>query len=108
VSTYDGTSVDKPDDWMTSAACVGVDPNLFFPIGQSCAAQKQERDAIRVCRSCDVIGDCLTYALDNALDEGVWGGMAEDERRQLRKRADREAGLRRKRRQRRDVVGAST
>jgi WhiB family transcriptional regulator, redox-sensing transcriptional regulator len=116
VSYTDGTSVDRPDDWMSRAACLGIGPELFFPVGQSCAAQKQTRDAIRVCSHCEVRDDCLDYALDNAIDEGIWGGMDEDERRKLRKRNDREAGIRRKRRQRRefgrgpsarDAVGAS-
>ncbi len=104
MSYSDGTSVDRPDSWMHRAACLGANPELFYPVGQSCAAQARTRKAIRICERCDVLDECLTYALDRAYDEGIWGGMAEEERRQLRKRTDRAEGLRRRRRQR---AGAS-
>ena len=105
MSYTDGTSVDKPDSWMSRGACLGERPELFFPVGQSCAAMKQTADAIRVCSRCEVRDDCLNYALNNAVDEGVWGGMAEEERRQLRKRTDREAGIRRRRWRKVDAEG---
>jgi WhiB family redox-sensing transcriptional regulator len=40
-----------------------------------------------VCRTCDVIDQCLKYALEMNQDYGVWGGLSEDERRALKRRA---------------------
>jgi hypothetical protein len=39
--------------------------------------------ARRLCRTCPVREPCLHYALDHHV-EGVWGGLDEAERRQLR------------------------
>ncbi|RIY28420.1 WhiB family transcriptional regulator, partial [Bifidobacteriaceae bacterium WP022] len=40
-----------------------------------------------VCRSCDVATECLKCALETNQDYGVWGGLSEDERRTLKRRA---------------------
>ena len=42
-----------------------------------------------MCRECDVKGICLQWAIDNNQDSGVWGGMSEEERRSLKRRAAR-------------------
>ena len=42
-----------------------------------------------VCRECSVKGVCLRWAIDNNQDSGVWGGMSEEERRSLKRRAAR-------------------
>ena len=39
--------------------------------------------------SCEVVDTCLKWALENGQDAGVWGGMSEDERRSLKRRAAR-------------------
>ena len=70
-----------PADWMAEAACVEVDPELWFP-----ETGGSSREAKRICARCSVQAECLGYAL--ALDEryGVWGGQTERAR---RKRTDR-------------------
>jgi len=73
-------------DWRHRAACRDEDPELFFPIGTTGPALMQVEDAKAVCRRCDVVESCLTWALDNGQDAGVWGGLAEDERRSLKRR----------------------
>jgi len=73
-------------DWRHNAACRDVDPELFFPIGTTGPALMQVEDAKAVCRRCNVMEACLNWALDNGQDAGVWGGMAEDERRALKRR----------------------
>jgi WhiB family redox-sensing transcriptional regulator len=80
-----------PDrNWRTRAACRDeVDPELFFPIGNTGPALLQIEDAKAVCRRCDVIDQCLQWALESGQDAGVWGGMSEDERRSLKRRAAR-------------------
>jgi WhiB family redox-sensing transcriptional regulator len=76
-------------DWRHRAACRDEDPELFFPIGNSGPALLQIEDAKDVCRRCDVIDQCLQWALESGQDVGVWGGMSEDERRALKRRAKR-------------------
>src|SRR5256885_10520131 len=73
-------------DWRHEAACREVDPELFFPIGNSGPALLQIDEAKQVCRRCTVMEECLRWALDTGQDAGVWGGMSEDERRALKRR----------------------
>lgn len=75
--------------WVQGAACWGEDPELFFPIGNTGPALLQIEDAKAVCRRCDVINQCLDWALESGQDAGVWGAMSEDERRSLKRRAAR-------------------
>jgi WhiB family transcriptional regulator, redox-sensing transcriptional regulator len=81
-------------NWWSQAACLGLDPELFFPVGTSLDALAQAEDAKGVCRRCPVQDHCLTWATTTGQDHGVWGGLAEDERRTLRRR---EAKARRRR-----------
>ena len=76
-------------DWGSKAACLTVDPELFFPIGNTGPAITQVAEAKAVCRECEVVGICLQWAIDNNQDSGVWGGMSEEERRSLKRRAAR-------------------
>lgn len=76
-------------DWRHRAACRDVDPELFFPIGNTGPAILQIEEAKQVCRRCDVSDACLRWALESGQDSGVWGGMGEDERRALKRRASR-------------------
>ena len=76
-------------DWRSKAACLTVDPELFFPIGNTGPAIAQVAEAKAVCRECEVVGICLQWAIDNNQDAGVWGGMSEEERRSLKRRAAR-------------------
>ncbi len=76
-------------DWRHEAACLNEDPELFFPVGNTGPALMQIAEAKKVCRVCPVREPCLQWALDAGQDHGVWGGMSEDERRALRRRAAR-------------------
>jgi len=68
--------------WHDRAACLGSDPNVFFPErGESTTAAKQ------VCATCSVRDECLEYALVNRIKFGIFGGKSERERRALRKAA---------------------
>ncbi len=71
-------------DWRHRSACLDVNPDLFFPIGQAEPAQAQVEEARRVCQRCDVREPCLSWALEAGLDHGVLGGLSEVERRALR------------------------
>ncbi|MEU8250508.1 WhiB family transcriptional regulator [Nonomuraea sp. NPDC048916] len=76
-------------DWRHRAACRDVDPELFFPIGNSGPALMQIEEAKQVCRSCPAVESCLKWALESGQDAGVWGGLSEDERRALKRRTAR-------------------
>ena len=67
--------------WVVEGSCVGLDPELFFPINGSDSTIPVAK---RVCADCVVRVECLTYALDNSLDHGIWGGLTELERRRIR------------------------
>lgn len=71
------------------AACLGEDPELFFPIGNTGPAILQIEEAKKVCQRCDVREQCLQWALESSKDHGVWGGMSEDERRALKRKMGR-------------------
>ncbi|MEP7369686.1 MAG: WhiB family transcriptional regulator [Dermatophilaceae bacterium] len=73
-------------NWRDRAACLAVEPELFFPIGKTHPADQQIEEARLVCRGCEVVGTCLSWAMDSRQDAGVWGGLSEDERRTLRRR----------------------
>jgi len=66
-------------DWTTRAACRGMDHEMFV------RGEAQHRVKL-VCRSCPVRIECLSDALDNGIEFGVWGGMTERERRSLLRR----------------------
>ncbi|MES2867575.1 MAG: WhiB family transcriptional regulator [Actinomycetota bacterium] len=74
-------------DWRDKAACLTVDPELFFPVGNTGPAVDQIEKAKTVCATCTVTEVCLQYALETSQDSGVWGGLSEDERRALKRRA---------------------
>ncbi|WP_172387707.1 WhiB family transcriptional regulator [Streptomyces sp. MNP-20] len=76
-------------DWRHNAVCREEDPELFFPIGTTGPALLQIEEAQAVCRRCPVIGQCLQWALESGAEDGVWGGLSEDERRRLKRRAAR-------------------
>jgi WhiB family redox-sensing transcriptional regulator len=76
-------------DWQQRGACLDESPDLFFPIGTTGPAAVQLNQAKRVCARCAVTDDCLQWAMSNNVEQGVWGGLSEEERRSLRRRAAR-------------------
>lgn len=73
-------------DWQEVAACRDSDPSLFFPVGSTGKALMQISTAIAICGTCAVQPTCLQYALESNQESGVWGGLAEEERRKLRRK----------------------
>lgn len=69
-------------DWQLHGACRGVDSSVFFPPdgerGQ--ARARRERNAKEWCRTCPVLAQCRTHALEVGEPYGIWGGMSESER----------------------------
>ena len=80
--------------WQTRAACRDADPELFFPASDdytAAAVAAQVAVARRVCLSCPVRIECLSWAVEVSEDYGLWAGMTPDERRAIRR--DRLAGV---------------
>ena len=65
-------------DWMTQGKCRDMSPALFFP-SDGVGVQVAQR----VCAECTVSAACLRYALAHRVDDGVWGGTSERQRRRL-------------------------
>jgi hypothetical protein len=66
----------RNNNWMNLAKCKTMEPEQFFPHDEDGV-----REAQRICAICPVKLACLAYALDNRVNEGVWGGASEQERR---------------------------
>jgi WhiB family transcriptional regulator, redox-sensing transcriptional regulator len=75
------TPAPPPGGWRYRAACRGADLDLFFP-----GPGESAEPARRVCAGCPVREPCLDYALRHGITHGIWGGLAERDRRVLRSR----------------------
>ena len=73
-----------PDpEWQRQAACLGMDPDLFFPPPGDPAVR-----AKAACARCPVRDECLEAGWREPA--GIFGGMSAKERRRIRRReADR-------------------
>jgi WhiB family transcriptional regulator, redox-sensing transcriptional regulator len=73
---------DTPDQiaWMAHALCRGTNPDRYFPSDGVGVEAVQ-----RICVDCPVRVDCLEYALRHGIDQGVWGGASERQRRRIRR-----------------------
>ncbi|MEU0071118.1 WhiB family transcriptional regulator [Streptomyces sp. NPDC006332] len=78
-------------EWLRRAACVGMDPEVFFPVGTTGPALRDIAAAKQVCARCPVIPECLAFALDCGQTSGVWGGTCEEERDALLRSAGEDA-----------------
>jgi WhiB family transcriptional regulator, redox-sensing transcriptional regulator len=67
------------------AVCREVDPELFFADSRHPGDTKTAK---KICARCGVRQECLTVALVNNERFGVWGGLNNSERRQLRHSPD--------------------
>lgn len=70
----------RPPMWMDDAACKSApNPDDFFPENGPAPDDKLD-----LCRACPVRLQCLNYALENGIDDGLWGGMYGRARQRLR------------------------
>lgn len=91
-SSY-GTNDDPSNDWRRLAACRDTPPGFFFPGAVKAGRPFRDNDPVAIqteackaiCRGCPSQGACLTFALVTNQEDGVWGGMAEAERRRYRR-----------------------
>ncbi|MGA5496688.1 WhiB family transcriptional regulator [Streptomyces cinereoruber] len=84
----DHTTPERPSSWRDEAACVGWNPELFFPVAEKgVPASLKTRPAKEVCGACPVVAECLAHALQRPEEYGVWGGLDEYERADLLRKA---------------------
>jgi WhiB family redox-sensing transcriptional regulator len=63
--------------YYSKALCLEMGIDLFFPeLGQSNRSKK----AKIICKECPVQLECLSYAMDNKIEDGVWGGSTPKQR----------------------------
>jgi WhiB family redox-sensing transcriptional regulator len=72
------------EPWREDAACLDVDPDMFFPTRGDHQAAEQARDFCTA--RCSVTADCLEYALRTGQDIGIWGGTTSRQRSALRRK----------------------
>ena len=75
-SGYPWRPADRP--WTAQAACVGADPDTFYPDKGG-----RVEPAKAICAGCPVQRECLDYALEHNETDGVWGGMSANGRQML-------------------------
>lgn len=82
--TRRATTAAAQPDWQRGA-CTNTRTDLFFPVGDSTDARRQNNRAKLVCARCPIQPDCLSWALEAGEDQGVWGGLTEKERQYVRR-----------------------
>ena len=65
-------------DWRDSAACKGMDPDIFF-LKRNQGGRNAESKAI--CAECPVSTECLEAGANET--SGIWGGLSARQRRDL-------------------------
>lgn len=83
VSVVNELFFDAQEPWYEEAACASYPAELFFPPSDAPSAANAAK---AICEGCPVREECLSFALETAQAEGVWGGMNAGERRRLRRR----------------------
>lgn len=84
----------KKRDWQRDAACLDVDPELFFVHREGPKVQSlREQQALAYCEQCPVRQHCLDYATgkedpNHREEYGIWGGQTEDTRRSIKRHED--------------------
>lgn len=66
------------ESWRKKAECASVPRASFFPVGRS-----STKLALAACARCEVVEECLKYALENNIVHGIWGGKTESQRKRM-------------------------
>lgn len=80
-ASYAAISGDEDMTWTEQASCIGTDTEAFFPEDKGYDYPPEVR---RICRGCDVVNECLSFAVRYRV-QGYWGGTTEQERRRLKR-----------------------
>lgn len=79
--------IPRGEDWRTYAECLNTDPELFFEATDPHESRRNRQAAKEICSRCDVVEQCLAFALRTEVDFGTFGGMDANQRRKMRRNA---------------------
>lgn len=73
-------------DWQLAAACRGMDVDAFYhpPRERNRRRERRIAQAKTICDQCPVITQCRRHALEAREPYGIWGGLSEQERADIR------------------------
>jgi len=60
--------------WMDDAACVGYNPDWWFA-DTTPRRSGEAQMAVEICNECTVQADCLKYAMNQRMFDGIYGGL---------------------------------
>lgn len=80
-------------EWMAEAACRGMPARLFF--APRSRRVPDYREGRKVCEGCDVRLACARFAIDERIEDGLWGGLDEQQRSRVWKKRQRANAARR-------------
>jgi len=77
------------DDWRQQANCRGISKEemneiFFYLADDELDARKKLARAKTFCDRCPVREECLEFALTNNQTHGIWGGMNNNQRREIK------------------------
>ena len=84
MAVYNSAQINEGELWQDRAACRGPLGAVFFPPPTTERKREKlarEAKAKAICRTCPVMQDCRSYAIEIREPHGVWGGLSEQERR---------------------------
>lgn len=70
--------------WREGALCAQSWPDAWFP--EHGGHVKDSVRAVATCFACPVRAQCLEYAVEHAVDEGIWGGLTPGQRKRLKRK----------------------
>jgi WhiB family redox-sensing transcriptional regulator len=59
--------------WKARALCAGLPPDEWFPLKEA-GQSNVGIEAKKICAGCPVAHECLTYAVSEHEEYGIWGG----------------------------------
>jgi WhiB family transcriptional regulator, redox-sensing transcriptional regulator len=71
--------------WVSEAACRGVNPDLFFADNGNFNGKKTKA-ALEICEGCPAVTSCLEWALESGDQYAILGGMTPTQRQRHRRR----------------------
>jgi WhiB family redox-sensing transcriptional regulator len=73
-------------NWRDDAACIGVSIDVFFIDNKGRDAKTKLAEAKQYCDSCRVRENCLNYAMNNNIYVGIYGGISNKKRREMKRK----------------------
>lgn len=72
--------------WRDDAACKEIGVDIFFADTEHKSKQQINSTQIakQICSKCKTQAVCLSYALNNEIEYGIWGGFTGRERKNIR------------------------